>query len=78
MTETITAIFEPDFRQCAITVVTARGGFTYVGLAVKWLKATKEDTVFRVLIPCEKEVGRRLMVVFDWGAAWDYRRSGRL
>lgn len=84
MTETIHASFAPDLRTCAITVVTARGGFSYEALAVKQrLIAERKDGrtvierewVWTVFIPCAREIGHNLMVAFGADAVWGYQRS---
>lgn len=82
--EIVTAIFEPDLRQCAITVVTACGGFTYEGLAVKQRliaerkqgrTVIEREWVWTVFVPCERQIGHNLMVAFGADAVWGYQRS---
>lgn len=77
MTPVITAIFEPNLRNCAITLVSSRGGFTYEGLRVKCINGlTREgDRIWQVLVPCWREFGQNIMVAFSLDAVQGYQKS---
>lgn len=76
MIPAITAIFAPNLRSCTITLVSSRGGFTYEGLAVKWIKdIPKGGMLFQVFVPSEADVGCNWMVAFDMDAVQGYRQS---